>query len=399
MLTVSNQALNLPVSAIRRLIPYADAATKRGIKVYHLNMGQPDVDSSPQALAAVKENDMHILSYTNSAGDMALREGMVKYYKHLGIDITTDSIIATHGGSEALQIAIAATCDPEDELIVFEPFYTNYNTFAVQNNVVLRPITTRIEDGFKLPEMSEIEKYVNKKTKGILFCNPNNPTGCLYSREDIEKIGQIAKRNELFIYSDEVYREFCYTDDPHFSALQLEGLEENVILLDSVSKRYSLCGARVGFVVSRNLEVMKYVLRYAQARLCISTYGQIASVGALDTPQEYFDSVRKEYIHRRNILLEELAGIEGVICPVPNGAFYAAAELPVDDAERFAIWLLNEFNIDGKTVQVTPMAGFYATKGMGKSQVRLAYVLKEPDLREACRCLKAGLEAYPHRTI
>ncbi|MBO7479901.1 MAG: pyridoxal phosphate-dependent aminotransferase [Bacteroidales bacterium] len=396
MLTVSNQALNLPVSAIRRLIPYADAATARGIKVYHLNMGQPDVDSSPQALAAVKENQMHVLGYTNSAGDMSLREGMVKYYAQLGIDLTIDCIIATHGGSEALQIAIAATCDPEDELIVFEPFYTNYNTFAVQNNVTLRPITTCIEDGFKLPEMSEIEKHITKKTKGILFCNPNNPTGCLYSKEDIEKIGQIAKKHELFIYSDEVYREFCYTDAPHFSALQLEGLEENVILLDSVSKRYSLCGARIGFVVSRNLEVMKYVLRYAQARLCVSTYGQIASVGALDTPKSYFNKVRKEYIHRRDILLEEVSKMEGVLCPVPNGAFYAAAELPVDDAERFAIWLLNDFNIDGKTVQVTPMAGFYATKGMGKRQVRLAYVLKEPDLREACRCLKAGLEAYPH---
>ena len=211
MLTISNQALNLPVSAIRRLIPYADAATERGIKVYHLNMGQPDVDSSPQALAAVKENQMHVLGYTNSAGDKALREGMVKYYSNIGIELGIDSIIATHGGSEALQIAIAATCDPEDELIVFEPFYTNYNTFAVQNNVVLRPITTRIEDGFKLPEMSEIEKHITKKTKGILFCNPNNPTGCLYSREDIEKIGQIAKKHELFIYSDEVYREFCYT--------------------------------------------------------------------------------------------------------------------------------------------------------------------------------------------
>jgi len=397
MLTVSNQALNLPVSAIRRLIPYADAAKERGIKVYHLNMGQPDVDSSPQALDAVKNNQMHVLGYTNSAGDKALREGMVGYYASLGIDISPDSIIVTHGGSEALQIAIAATCDPDDELIVFEPFYTNYNTFAVQNNITLRPITTRIEDGFKLPEMSEIEKHITKKTKGILFCNPNNPTGCLYSKEDIEKIGQIAKKHELFIYSDEVYREFCYTGEPHFSALQLKGLEENVILLDSVSKRYSLCGARIGFVVSRNPEVMKYVLRYAQARLCVSTYGQIASVGALDTPKKYFDSVRKEYIHRRDVMLAEIAKMEGVLCPTPNGAFYAAAELPVDDAERFAIWMLNEFNIDGKTVQVTPMAGFYATKGMGKRQVRLAYVIKEPDLIEACRCLKAGLEAYPHR--
>lgn len=397
MLTVSNQALNLPVSAIRRLIPYADAAKRRGIKVYHLNMGQPDVDSSKQALDAVIQNKLSVISYTNSAGDLELRKGMVKYYASIGIDVDEDCINVTHGGSEALQIAIAATCDPEDELIVFEPFYTNYNTFAVQNDVILKPITTHIEDGFKLPEMSEIEKHITKKTKGILFCNPNNPTGCLYSREEIAKIGEIAKKYELFIYSDEVYRESCYTDTPHYSAMHLKGLDDNIILLDSVSKRYSLCGARIGFVVSKNKEVMKYVLRYAQARLCVSTYGQIASIGAIDTPKEYFDNVKKEYINRRNVLLEELSKIDGVFCPTPNGAFYAAAELPVDDAEKFAIWMLNEFNLDGKTVQVTPMAGFYASPGMGKKQVRLAYVIKEEDIREACKCLKAGLEAYPGR--
>lgn len=389
----------MPYSPIRKLIPLSDETAKRGIKIYRLNMGQPDLDSPKVALDAVKENNLTIISYPNSLGDLQLREGMVGYYKGIGIDVETKDIIVTHGGSEAIQISIEAICDPDDEIIVFEPFYTNYNTFSIQFDAKLVPITTHIEDGFALPPMSEVEKVITPKTKAILICNPANPTGKLYSKDDVMQLCSIAKKHGLFIIADEVYREFCYTDEPHFSFMQVPGMDDNIILIDSVSKRYSMCGARVGFIVSRNKELMPLVLKYAQARLCCSKWGQIASLAALDTPQEYFDKVKKEYLKRRQILVEGLNKIEGIVCPMPLGAFYAAVELPVDDSEKFCRWLLEEFNYEGQTVMFAPMAGFYVTKGLGKNQARFAYVLKEEDLRAALVCLEKALKEYPGRTI
>ena len=399
MLTFSKKALAMPYSPIRKLIPLSDETAKRGIKIYRLNMGQPDLDSPKVALDAVKENNLTIISYPNSLGDLQLREGMVGYYKGIGIDVETKDIIVTHGGSEAIQISIEAICDPDDEIIVFEPFYTNYNTFSIQFDAKLVPITTHIEDGFALPPMSEVEKVITPKTKAILICNPANPTGKLYSKEDVLQLCTIAKKHGLFIIADEVYREFCYTDEPHFSFMQVPDMDDNIILIDSVSKRYSMCGARVGFIVSRNKELMPLVLKYAQARLCCSKWGQIASLAALNTPQAYFDEVKKEYLKRRQILVDGLNKIEGIVCPMPLGAFYAAVELPVDDAEKFCRWLLEEFNYEGQTVMFAPMAGFYVTKGLGKNQARFAYVLKEEDLRAALVCLEKALKEYPGRTI
>ena len=397
MLTLSKKAQAMPASPIRKLVPFADAAKKRGIKVYHLNIGQPDIESPEEALDAVKNNKLKVVSYAKSGGNDSLREGVARYYQRIGINVEAADINITNGGSEALQIALSVTCDPDDEVIVFEPFYTNYNSFALQNDVKLVPITTHIEDGFALPPMSEVEKHITPKTKGVVICNPGNPTGCLYTKEALLELGEIAKKYQLFIYADEVYREFCYTDAPHFSCMHIPGLEQNVILLDSVSKRYSLCGARIGYLVSRNKEVMAAVMRYAQARLCSPSYGQIAAEGALDAPASYFKAVRDEYIHRRDVLIDGLQKMKGVIAPRPMGAFYAAAQLPVDDAEKFAKWLLEEFNYNGETVMVAPMAGFYATKGLGTNQIRLAYVLKEEDLRHALVCLEKALETYPGR--
>ena len=397
MLTLSKKAQAMPASPIRKLVPFADAAKKRGIKVYHLNIGQPDIESPKEALDAVKNNNLKVVEYAKSGGNDSLREGLARYYKGIGINVEASDINITNGGSEALQIALGVTCDPDDEVIVFEPFYTNYNSFAVQNDVKLVPITTHIEDGFALPPMSEVEKRITPKTKGVVICNPGNPTGCLYKKEALLELGEIAKKYNLFIYADEVYREFCYTDEPHFSCMHIPGLEQNVILLDSVSKRYSLCGARIGYLVSRNKEVMSAVMRYAQARLCSPSFGQIAAEGALDAPASYFKAVRDEYIHRRDVLIDGLQKIPGVIAPRPMGAFYAAVQLPVDDSDKFAKWLLEEFNYNGETVMVAPMAGFYATKGLGTNQVRLAYVLKEEDLKRALVCFEKALEAYPGR--
>ena len=398
MLTLSKKAQAMPASPIRKLVPFADAAKKRGIKVYHLNIGQPDIESPKEALDAVKNNNLKVVAYAKSGGNDSLREGLARYYQGIGINVEAADINITNGGSEALQIALSVTCDPDDEVIVFEPFYTNYNSFALQNDVKLVPITTHIEDGFALPPMSEVEKHITPKTKGVVICNPGNPTGCLYTKEALLELGEIAKKYGLFIFADEVYREFCYTDAPHFSCMHIPGLEQNVILLDSVSKRYSLCGARIGYLVSRNKEVMAAVMRYAQARLCSPSYGQIAAEGALDAPASYFKAVRDEYIHRRDVLIDGLQKMKGVVAPRPMGAFYAAAQLPVDDSEKFAKWLLEEFSYNGETVMVAPMAGFYATPGLGRNQIRLAYVLKEEDLKHALVCLEKALETYPGRT-
>lgn len=399
MLTISKKARIMPASPIRKLVPYADAAKKRGIKVYHLNIGQPDIESPECALNAVKNNTLKLVAYPNSAGNENLRKGLADYYRKIGIDVSYTDINITTGGSEALQIAIAVTCDPTDEILVMEPFYTNYNSFAVQNDVRLVPVPTSIDDGFALPSFEEFEKRITPNTKGIIITNPGNPTGVLYSEESIRQLGEIAKKHQLYIFADEVYREFCYTDEPHFSCMHLDGLDDNIILIDSVSKRYSLCGVRIGNIVSKNKDIMKHVLRFAQARLCSPEYGQIAAEGALATPDSYFAKVKEEYIMRRDYMIGELQKMEGVKCPMPKGAFYAVAELPVDDSDKFAQWLLEDFSIDGKTVMVAPLAGFYATPGRGVNQVRIAYVLKIEDLKEAMRCLDAALKAYPGRTI
>jgi aspartate aminotransferase len=398
MLTLSKKSEIMPASPIRKLVPYANEAKKRGIKVYHLNIGQPDIESPREALDAVKNNTLKLVEYPDSKGNESYRKGLVKYYESINIHITENDINITTGGSEALQIALAVTCNPDDEVIVMEPFYTNYNSFALQNNVILKPITTNIKDGFAIPDPSEFEKRITPKTKGIIICNPGNPTGTLYSKESMLKLGEIAKKHELFIFSDEVYREFCYTDQPHFSAMHIPGIEENVILIDSVSKRYSLCGVRIGAIVSKNKAVMNAVLRFAQARLCSPAYGQIAAEGALATPKSYFEAVRAEYIKRRDFLIDALNKMEGVYSPMPMGAFYTIASLPIDDSDKFAQWLLEDFQYEGQTVMVAPAAGFYATKGKGTNEVRIAYVLKIDDLKAAMKCLEIALKQYPGRT-
>ncbi|MEF9986958.1 MAG: pyridoxal phosphate-dependent aminotransferase [Bacteroidales bacterium] len=397
MLTLSKKAMAMPASPIRKLVPFAEAAKKRGVKVYHLNIGQPDIESPKEALDAVKNNTLKVIAYSNSAGNESYRKGLLKYYSGIGIDLELGNLIVTGSGTEAVQLALAVTCNADDEVIVLEPFYTNYNAFALQNDVKLVPITTTIEEGFKLPPIEEFEKYITPKTKGILICNPGNPTGTLYTKESLMRLGEIAKKHGLYIYSDEVYREFCYTDEPHYSCMHIKGLEENVILLDSVSKRYSLCGVRIGSIISKNKNVMAAIMKYAQARLCAPAYGQIAAEGALATPQSYFDAVRKEYIHRRDVLVAGLNKIEGVYTPNPMGAFYTIAKLPVDSAEKFAQWLLEDFNYKGETVMVAPAAGFYATPGKGVDEVRIAYVLKIEDLKGALICLEEALKVYPGR--
>lgn len=399
MLTLSRKAGKMPASPIRKLVPYAEEAKKRGVKVYHLNIGQPDIDSPKEALDPVRQLKDTYVPYPHSAGIASYREGLAKYYQNIGINVNANEINITTGGSEALQIALAVTCNPEDEVIVIEPFYTNYNSFAIQNDVILKPIGTKIEDGFALPSIEEFEELIGPKTKGIILCNPGNPTGTLYAKEALIELGHLAKKHNLYIYSDEVYREFCYTDEPHFSCMHIEGVEQNVILLDSVSKRYSMCGVRVGAIVSKNKELMAAVLKYAQARLCSPALGQIASEGALSTPQSYFDAVRAEYMTRRDVMVAALNKMEGVVSPMPMGAFYTIAKLPIDDSDKFAQWLLEEFQYNNETVMVAPAEGFYATPGKGRDEVRIAYVLKVEDLKGAMKCLEEALKVYPGRTI
>jgi len=387
----------MPASPIRKLVPYAEAAKKRGVKVYHLNIGQPDIASPREAIDAVRNTDLKLVSYPHSAGIETYRRGLAKYYQGVSIDLSYEEIIITVGGSEALQIALKVCCNPGDEVIVFEPFYTNYNTFALMAGVKFVPVTTTIESGFTLPPMSEVEKYITPRTKAILINSPGNPTGTLYTKEDILQLGDIVKKHQLFLLSDEVYREFCYSDDPHFSCMHIPGAGQHVILIDSVSKRYSLCGVRIGCIASHNKEVMSAVLRFAQARLCAPALGQIAAEGALATPQEYFDAVKQEYIDRRDLMIERLNKMEGVYSPMPMGAFYTTARLPVDDSDKFAQWLLESFSYKGQTVMVAPAAGFYATPGKGTDEVRIAYVLKKEDINHAMDCLEEALKQYPGR--
>ncbi len=399
MANISTKAQQMPASAIRKLVPYADAAKKQGVKVYHLNIGQPDIDSPECALNAVKGNMPQHVSYSHSAGIMELRQGLVeKYYRKIGIDIEVPEIIITVAGSESVNLALEITCDAGDEVIVLEPFYTNYNTFAFLNGITLKAIPTDIRNGFQVPPIEEFEKAITDRTRAILVCNPGNPSGTLYSKENMLAIGEIARKHDLFLISDEVYREFCYTDEPHFSAMNIPDLDQNIILVDSVSKRYNLCGVRVGCIISRNKEVMAAAMKFAQARLCPPVLGQMASIGALDTPDEYFTAVREEYIRRRDYMTGRLNKMEGVFTPVPMGAFYTIAELPVDDAESFAKWMLEEFRINGETTMITPAASFYKTPGYGKNHARLSYVLEIPEMEKAMTILEEGLKAYPGRT-
>lgn len=398
MAKISSKAQAMPASAIRKLVPLADAAKANGTKVYHLNVGQPDIKSPQCALEAVRNNTLDHVSYTNSAGMIELRQGLVeKYYKKIGIDLTVPEILVTVAGSEAVDIALQVTCDAGDELIVMEPYYTNYNTFCFMNGITLKAVHTDIREGFSVPDMARFEELITPRTKAILISNPGNPTGTLYTKEQMLALGEIARKHDLFLISDEVYREFCYTDEPHFSAMNIPGLEQNVILIDSVSKRYNLCGCRVGCIASHNKEVMAAVLKYAQARLCPPVYGQLAALGALDTPDSYFAAVREEYIRRRDAMVDGLNAIPGVFSPRPMGAFYTVAEMPVDDGERFARWMLEEFRIDGETVMVTPAASFYKTPGFGRNHVRIAYVLEVPKIKRALHILEEGLKAYPGR--
>ncbi len=397
MLTLSKKAIDLPASPIRKLVPYADAAKKRGVKVFHLNIGQPDIDSPKCVMEAIRNIHLNNLAYANSAGVESYRKGLAKYYNNLGIDVDFKDIIVTTSGSESVNFAISLVCNPGDEVIVMEPFYTNYRAFAIQNGVTLVPVPTRIEDGFKVPPMEDVEKYITPKTRAILICNPGNPTGTLYTQDALEKLAGIVKKHDLYLLSDEVYREFCYSDTPHFSCMQLKGIEQNTLLLDSVSKRYSMCGARIGCIVSRNKDIMAALLKFAQSRLCSPVVEQIAAEAALDTPKEYFAAVKAEYIHRRDVMIEMLNKIPGVFTPKPMGAFYTVASLPVDDAEKFAKWMLEEFNYNGETTMVAPAAGFYATPNTGVNQVRLAYVLKVEDIQHAVKCLEEGLKVYPGR--
>lgn len=400
MANISKKSDLMPASAIRKLVPLADAAKKQGIKVYHLNLGQPDIKSPKCALDAIRNFDKTHISYSHSAGLMELREGLVnKYYKKVGIDIEVKNLLVTIAGSESVRLSLAITCDPGDEVLVLEPYYTNYNTFAYMEDIKLVSISTDIKKGFQVPDIEEFEKAITPKTKAVLLCNPGNPTGTLYTKEHMLAIGEICRKHDLFLISDEVYREFCYSDEPHFSAMHIPGLEDNVILVDSVSKRYNLCGARIGCIVSKNEDVMRAAMKFGQARLCAPVIGQVAAIGALDTPDEYFDEVKAEYIRRRDYMLGRLNNMEGVFSPVPQGAFYTVASLPIDDAETFAKWMLEEFRMDGATTMVTPAASFYSNQEMGKTHVRIAYVLEISEMEKALDILEAALKVYPGRTV
>ena len=396
-LKISDKTSGMPASAIRKLVPLADAAKEQGVKVYHLNVGAPDIKSPDCAINAVKERceSMHHLSYTNSAGLMELRKGLVeKYYKKIGIDIEVSELLVEVAGSEAFACAMQIAADRGDEIIVVEPYYTNYQTFAYLNGITLKAVPTNIDEDFRIPDISEFEKLLTDRTRAVMISNPCNPSGKLFSREEMIAMGEFCKKHDLFLISDEVYREFCYTQEPHFSAMNIPGCEQNVILVDSVSKRYNLCGARIGCIISHNKDVMAAALKFAQSRLCPPVLGQYAAIGALDTPQSYFDEVKEEYIRRRDCAVSMLNAIPGVKASMPLGAFYTIAELPVEDAEDFVKWMLTDFRVDSETTMVTPAASFYKTPGVGRNQVRIAYVLEVPELRKAISILEAGLAAY-----
>ncbi len=394
---ISQKAVDMPASPIRKLVPYAEAAKKQGKIVYHLNIGQPDIETPEVALEAVRTMDRKVIEYSHSAGFESYRNGLAAYYQKTGINVNAEDILITTGGSEALIFGFMTTCNPGDEVIIPEPFYANYNGFAVMAGLNVVPVTASIENGFALPAVEEIERKITSKTKAIVICNPGNPTGYLYSKEELEQLRDIVKKHDLFLFADEVYREFCYDGAIPFSTMNLEGIENNVIMIDSVSKRYSMCGARIGALITKNKEVMAAALKFGQARLSPPTIDQIASEAALNTPQSYFDDVVAEYVERRNIMVDGLNQIPGVFCPKPSGAFYCVAKFPVDDAEKFCQWLLEDFSFEGQTVMMAPANGFYSSKGSGQQEARIAYVLNQDSLRSAVKCLEEALKVYPGR--
>jgi aspartate aminotransferase len=396
MLTISSRGQLMPPSPIRKLVPYAEAAKKKGVKVYHLNIGQPDIETPELILNAVRHADFKVLEYSHSAGNESYRRKLVQYYKKAGIDIDYTQIIVTTGGSEAILFGFMGCLDAGDEVIIPEPFYANYNGFAVAAGVNVVPVTSHIENGFALPPGSEFEKLITPKTKAILICNPNNPTGYLYSREEMETLKQIVIKHNLYLFSDEAYREFCYGGE-HISAMQLEGLNEHVVLMDTISKRYSACGGRIGALITRNKQVLDTTMKFAQARLSPPSFAQILGEAAIDLPDNYFDATKAEYLKRRDTLIKRLNAMNGVCCPTPGGAFYAIARLPIDDTDVFCQWLLESFSYKDQTLMLAPATGFYGTQGLGKDEVRLAYVLNVADLNKAMDCLEKALEVYPGR--
>ncbi|WP_158795855.1 pyridoxal phosphate-dependent aminotransferase [Pedobacter sp. L105] len=397
MPNISEKGLDMPASPIRKLTPYAVQAKKEGKKVYHLNIGQPDIATPEGMLNAIKNIDFNVWAYTDSEGTITYRTKLTEYYNKLGYNISPEQILVTVGGSEAITIAMQACVNDGDEIIIPEPFYANYNGFACMSNVVVKPIMSYIENGFALPAIAEFEKLITPKTRAIIICNPNNPTGYLYSREELIALKELCLKYDLFLFSDEAYREFCYDGREFISPMHLEGIDENVIILDTVSKRYSACGARLGCLITKNKEVIKAGLKFAQARLSPGMVEQIAGTAAVDTPDSYFEGVNKEYTLRRDLLVSRLNAIDGVFCPNPGGAFYVVAKFPIDDADKFCQWMLESFDHNGETVMMAPATGFYSTPGAGKNQVRMAYVLNTDDLNKAMDCLQIALQEYPGR--
>lgn len=399
MPSISEKGRAMPASPIRKLVPYAEEAKRNGIKVYHLNIGQPDIPTPEVAMNAIRNVSVKVLEYSHSAGNESYRRKLAGYYRSIGINIDHTEILVTTGGSEAILFAFMTCINPGDEVITPEPFYANYNGFATSAGIKIVPVTSFIEKDFALPPISEIEKKISSRTRGIIICNPNNPTGYLYSKEELLHLKEVVKKHDLFLFSDEAYREFCYDGADHFSAMNLEGIENNVILLDSVSKRYSECGVRIGALITKNKEVISTALKFGQARLSPPGLGQIAAEASIDTAAGYFKSVNDEYTARRNYLVGALNKIPGVYCPKPKGAFYAIVRLPVDDSDKFAQWLLEDFNYENQTVMVAPASGFYSTPGLGKNEVRIAYVLKIDDLKNAMKTLEEALRVYPGRIV
>lgn len=396
---VSHKADSMPASPIRKLVPYAEKAKKEGKKIFHLNIGQPDIETPEVMLNAIKNSNIKVIEYSHSAGIESYRRKLAAYYQKFSMPVNFEDIIITTGGSEAIEIAMMTCFNAGDEIIIPEPFYANYNGFSCAADLVIKPVRSYIENGFALPPIAEFEKLITPKTKGIMICNPGNPTGYLYTREELEALKEVVKKYDLFLLSDEVYREFCYDGKSYVSVMHLSGIENNVVLLDSISKRYSACGARIGAMISKNKDVMSAALKFAQARLSPPTFGQIGAEAALETPQSYFDGVTKEYTARRNFVIEALNKMDGVFCPKPSGAFYCIARLPIDNADKFCQWLLEEFSQNGQTVMLAPATGFYSTPNAGTDEVRIAYVLNLTDLKAAMICLDEALKVYPGRTV